>query len=100
MVALFKERALRKLYLALVAGVIAKEEGTIDNFLGKKHGYQGQTVYGSVDEKKKGRRAITYWKCLRRSKSVRRCLRSRDFTGRTPVGSPRSFKLNRTSDAR
>ena len=59
MVALFKERALRKLYLALVDGVIAKEEGTIDNFLGKKHGYQGQTVYGSVDEKKGRGRSLT-----------------------------------------
>ena len=81
MVALFKERALRKLYLALVDGVIAKDEGTIDNFLGKKHGYQGQTVYGSVDEKK-GQRAITYWKCLRRGKSAT-VVCCEPFTGRT-----------------
>ncbi len=81
MVALFKERSVRKLYLALVDGVIAKDEGTIDNYLGKKHSYQGQTVYGSVDEKK-GQRAITYWKCLKRGKSAT-VVCCEPFTGRT-----------------
>jgi RluA family pseudouridine synthase len=69
MIALFKERSICKLYLALVDGVVVKNEGTIDNYLGKKHSYQGQTIYGSVDEKK-GQRAITHWKCLKRGKSA------------------------------
>jgi RluA family pseudouridine synthase len=81
MVALFKERAIRKLYLAIVDGIVAKEEGIIDNFLGKKHSYQGQTVYGSVDDKK-GQRAITYWKCLKRGKSAT-VLCCEPYTGRT-----------------
>ncbi|SRR5581483_5507966 len=81
MVALFKERAIRKLYLALVDGVVAKDEGTVDNFLGKKSTFQGQTVYGAVD-RKEGQRALTYWQCLKRgaSASVMRC---EPFTGRT-----------------
>lgn len=81
MIALFKERAISKLYLALVDGVIEKEEGTTDNFLGKKHSYQGQTVYGAVDERK-GLRAITHWKCLKRGKSAS-VVCCEPYTGRT-----------------
>jgi RluA family pseudouridine synthase len=81
MVALFKSRNIRKFYLAIVDGVMDKNEGKIDNFLGKKHEFQGQTIYGSVDEKK-GMRAITFWKCLAKYKtaSVVCC---ELFTGRT-----------------
>lgn len=81
MAALFKERSVHKLYLAIVDGSLAKGEGTIDNHLGKKHGYQGQTIYGAVDAKK-GQRAITHWKCLNkgRSASVVCC---EPYTGRT-----------------
>ncbi len=81
MLALFKERGIRKLYLAVVDGVMEKDEGKIDNFLGKKYSYQGQTVYGSTDQKD-GERAITYWKCLAKGKtaSVVSC---EPYTGRT-----------------
>lgn len=81
MAALFKERSVTKLYLALVDGILAKEEGTIDNYLGKKSGFQGQTIYGSVEEKK-GMRAITFWKCLKRGKSAS-VVRLEPHTGRT-----------------
>ena len=81
MILLFKKHEVRKLYLAIVDGALEKNEGKIDNFLGKKHSYQGQTIYGFVDEKK-GQRAITFWKCLSRSKtaSVVYC---EPYTGRT-----------------
>jgi RluA family pseudouridine synthase len=81
MLVLFKERGIRKLYLAIVDGVMEKEEGKIDNFLGKKYSYQGQTVYASTDQKD-GERAITYWKCLAKGKtaSVVSC---EPYTGRT-----------------
>ncbi|MGC1879082.1 MAG: RluA family pseudouridine synthase [Rhabdochlamydiaceae bacterium] len=78
---LFKERAVRKLYLAVVDGVIAKDSGRIDNFLGKKHSYQGQTIYGSVGEKK-GERAITDWKCLTKGKTAS-IVSCEPYTGRT-----------------
>ncbi len=81
MIALFKERQVRKVYLALVDGAVPKEEGTIDNFLGKKHSYDGQTVYGSVEEKK-GQRAITYWKIFKRGKMAT-LLSCEPYTGRT-----------------
>ncbi len=81
MEALFKERGVSKLYLALVDGVPSKDEGTIDNYLGKKSSYQGQTIYGSVEEKK-GMRAITFWKCLKKGKSAS-VIRCEPHTGRT-----------------
>jgi RluA family pseudouridine synthase len=81
MIALFKTRGVRKLYLAIVDGIVNKDEGKIDNFLGKKAQFQGQTIYGSV-EKNKGVRAITFWNCLSRGKmaSVVCC---EPLTGRT-----------------
>jgi RluA family pseudouridine synthase len=81
MLHLFKERGVRKLYLAIVDGAVDEDEGKVDNFLGKKHGYQGQTVYGAVEEKK-GKRAITYWKCLKRGKTAS-VICCEPWTGRT-----------------
>lgn len=78
---LFKERAICKVYLAIVDGVIEKKEGLIDNFLGKIHSYQGQTIYGAVDEKK-GQRAVTFWKCLKKGKAAS-LLACELHTGRT-----------------
>lgn len=81
MILLFKKLKVRKLYLAIVDKVLEKDEGKIDNFLGEKHHYQGQTIYGSVEEKK-GRHAITYWKCLAKGKNA--CIVSCEpYTGRT-----------------
>lgn len=81
MIQLFKERAVRKVYLAIVDGIVEKEEGLIDNYLGKKQSYQGQTIYGVVDEKK-GQHAVTYWRCLKRGKSAS-LLACEPYTGRT-----------------
>jgi RluA family pseudouridine synthase len=58
--ALFKQRKIEKTYLAIVDGV-PKNEGVIDNFLGKLNAYQGQTLYGEVSESE-GLRACTVWK--------------------------------------
>ncbi len=69
MLELFKERSVQKLYLAIVDGSVEKEEGMIDNYLGKKSSYEGQTIYGSVPSSK-GLRAITSWKCLSRTASA------------------------------
>lgn len=81
MVDLFKVHKVRKHYLAIVDKPLEKAEGKIENFLGKKHSYQGQTIYGAVDEKK-GQRAITYWKRLAQCKSASVVL-CEPYTGRT-----------------
>lgn len=64
---LFSTRSISKLYLAVVEGKLSSKRGVIDNFLGKKGGYQGQTLYGSVPEKE-GMRAITHYHLLAQSK--------------------------------
>jgi 23S rRNA pseudouridine955/2504/2580 synthase len=81
MVVCFKERAIVKLYLAIVDGKILKDEGTIDNFLGRKLALEGQAVYGSAPQNK-GQRAITHWKCLNRGKSAS-VVCCEPYTGRT-----------------
>ncbi len=81
MEALFKKREVHKIYLAIVDGKVAQDEGVIDNALGKIHSYQGQTIYRAVDAKK-GKRAITSWKCLKRGKQAS-LLQCEPYTGRT-----------------
>jgi RluA family pseudouridine synthase len=81
MIALFKERAVRKIYVAVVDGIVEQEEGTVDNYLGRKHHYQGQTIYGAVS-KKDGQHAVTHWKCLKRGKRAS-LLVCEPYTGRT-----------------
>ncbi|MBX3719313.1 MAG: RluA family pseudouridine synthase [Parachlamydiales bacterium] len=81
MISLFKEHAVRKLYLALVDKTVKKEKGKVDNYLGKKSAYQGQTIYGEVD-RKKGQHAITLWKCLKSVKTASLLL-AEPVTGRT-----------------
>ncbi len=63
---LFSERKVQKFYLAIVLGKLKQEEGTIDNYLGVKGSYQGQTLYGKVE--KNGLRAITSYCVLAQSK--------------------------------
>jgi RluA family pseudouridine synthase len=78
---LFKERQIHKSYLALVDGKMLKEEGTIDNYLGKKHSYQGQTIYGAVS-KNEGVHAVTEWKVAKRGDKATLLL-CHPLTGRT-----------------
>jgi 23S rRNA pseudouridine955/2504/2580 synthase/23S rRNA pseudouridine1911/1915/1917 synthase len=75
----FKNHHIRKDYLALVDGVPAKTSGRIDNFLAKKHVYQGQTCWGSDA---KGLRAITSWKVLKKG-NLAALVHCQPETGRT-----------------
>ena len=68
--ALFAKREIKKLYLAIVDGRIKGKKGIIDNYLGKKAGYQGQTLYGEVADQDKGLRAITHWHSLATSETA------------------------------
>lgn len=78
---LFSQREVQKLYLALVDGEVVQKELVIDNFLGAKGGYQGQTVYAATSEEK-GKRAITHIRCLIAKKNSSLLLCS-PKTGRT-----------------
>jgi 23S rRNA-/tRNA-specific pseudouridylate synthase len=77
--ALFKERKVRKEYLAIVDRIPKTRSGVIENSLGKKGWYEGQTIWGEVA---KGAYAKTEWildKGLKRA-SLLRCF---PVTGRT-----------------
>ena len=76
---LFKERKVHKVYLAIVDGVPEKLQGKIDKPIGKKGGYEGQTIYG-VSEK--GASALTLWKKLR-SVEKAALIQCEPLTGRT-----------------
>lgn len=78
---LFKQRKVFKRYLAIVAGFPAKSSGRIDNFLGKIADYEGQNLWGIVDQNK-GMRAVTDWQCLSRGKHAT-FISCAPLTGRT-----------------
>jgi RluA family pseudouridine synthase len=67
-IALFSQRKIEKIYLAIVDGKIEEKEGVIDNCLAKKGQYQGQTLYGEAKEG--GLRAITHFRTLQRNKEA------------------------------
>lgn len=62
MFAIFKQRQIKKTYLAIVDGVVKPAQGIVDNFLGKISIYQGQTLYGAMSKEKGGLWARTVWK--------------------------------------
>lgn len=79
---LFHNHLVKKKYLALVSGVPKKISGKIDNFLGPKHRYEGQTIYGEVAEKQGGAHAITEWE-LKEQNGKLAILLCTPITGRT-----------------
>lgn len=79
MVRLFKDKKVRKEYLALVDGVPAKKQGAIENTLGKIATYQGQTLWGSVEG---GLPARTEWR-VEKEGELASLLRCFPITGRT-----------------
>ncbi len=63
MVALFKDRKVKKKYLALVNGIPRTGHGIIRNYLAKLHTYQGQSIWGECAQEK-GLIAITEWQAI------------------------------------
>lgn len=69
MVNAFRQQKVEKSYLALVDGVPSKRAGIVDNYLGKKHSYQGQAIWGKVNPNQ-GLHAITEWQLAHAGKDV------------------------------
>lgn len=65
----FRELAIHKRYLAIVDGRLAKDHGTIRNYLGKKHSYTGQAIWGAVAAEK-GQYAETEWHLIKQGKEA------------------------------
>ncbi|MGK5594978.1 MAG: RluA family pseudouridine synthase [Parachlamydiaceae bacterium] len=78
---LFAQRKIHKYYLAIVDGLPKHTQGIIENYLGKKHHYQGNAIYGQVS-KDKGLIAITKWIVKQRGKRAALVL-AEPITGRT-----------------
>jgi 23S rRNA-/tRNA-specific pseudouridylate synthase len=79
MIELFKEKKVKKEYLALVDGLVRDKTKTITSKLGPRHHFQGQTLYGSSPI---GQEAITEWELIGTGikSSLLKC---RPITGRT-----------------
>lgn len=78
---LFKERKIDKTYLALVDGVPHTRSGEVENYLGKLHSYEGQSLWGTVS-REKGAYAYTGWKIKSAGREVA-LLECKPATGRT-----------------
>lgn len=81
MVEAFKTHAVEKVYLAMVDGVPHQPSGVIDNFLGKIHEYEGQTIWGAVSPQE-GHHAQTAWELQKKGEQTA-LLRCYPKTGRT-----------------
>jgi len=77
----FKNFQVEKRYLAIVDGNILKQSGVIENYLGKKRAYAGQTIWGAV-KPSDGLPAITEWQCIKKGK-LSTLVACRPKTGRT-----------------
>ena len=77
--ALFSQREIQKLYLAVVEGSIVKVPEKVDNFLEKKQSYEGQTLYKSGSS---GQRAITHFHVWKKGEEAS-VLLCQPVTGRT-----------------
>ncbi len=81
MIQLFRRHQVVKTYLALVDGKPDKRKGVIDNYLEKKHTYQGQALWGG-SKAGSGLHALTEWE-IEKSGEAASLLRCYPKTGRT-----------------
>jgi RluA family pseudouridine synthase len=81
MISLFREKKIRKTYLAIVDGIPKQRSGIVDNYLGKLHQYAGQALWGAVNSGK-GVHARTEWLFKKAGKETA-LLICHPITGRT-----------------
>lgn len=77
----FKQHQVGKTYVAIVDGHVSGNAGIIENTLGKKKIYHGQTLWGEV-ERSQGLYAYTAWRCIQAGKDAS-LLHCYPKTGRT-----------------
>ena len=78
---LFHSYQVHKVYDAIVDGIPLKNRGSLENFLGQLHTYQGQALWGEVD-KQHGKYAHTAWQIEKKGQAAA-WLRCSPKTGRT-----------------
>ncbi|MEC7839013.1 MAG: RluA family pseudouridine synthase [Chlamydiota bacterium] len=82
LIELFREKKVRKEYLAIVSRIPKADCGIIDQPIGKIHEYQGQSLWGIVSLKKGGDSARTEWKVLKKGAGAS-LISCAPITGRT-----------------
>jgi len=65
----FKQLRVNKVYWAIADGVMEEKKGTVKNHLGRKAFFQGQTIWGSVSNRK-GVLAHTNWEKLKQGRDA------------------------------
>jgi 23S rRNA pseudouridine955/2504/2580 synthase/23S rRNA pseudouridine1911/1915/1917 synthase len=65
----FKQFEVEKRYLAIVDGLLDQAKGKVENYLGKKRAYAGQTIWGAVSASR-GLYACTEWERLKRGRGA------------------------------
>lgn len=65
----FRQFQVHKRYQAIVDGIVDQSKGIIDNYLGKKQDYAGQTLWGVVSASH-GFHACTEWERLKKGKKA------------------------------
>jgi RluA family pseudouridine synthase len=63
----FKQLQVHKRYLAIVDGILEQPKGEIENYLGKKRAYAGQTIWGAVSAAR-GLYACTKWERIKKGR--------------------------------
>lgn len=82
MIDAFKTHRVEKIYLAIVDGTLRQPSGIIDGYIGKIHEYEGQTLWGSISDVRKGQYAVTAWELEKKGNQVS-LVRCYPKTGRT-----------------
>ena len=62
----FQDRETKKSYVALVAGIVDQDIGTIDLPIGKQKSQDGNYMQWAINGEEKPREAVTHWKVSRR----------------------------------
>lgn len=78
----FREKKIKKEYLAIIDGIPKTPEGIIDLSIGKVCELKGQSLWGPLSIKKGGANALTLWKVLER-KGNAALLKCSPITGKT-----------------
>ena len=81
MIPLFRKREVKKIYLAIVDGVVDSKAGKCEGRLAKKSGHGNKAVWGTV-KSKEGKESLSLWKCLETGKRAS-YLELRPVSGRT-----------------
>jgi RluA family pseudouridine synthase len=70
LVSQFKQFQVNKRYLAIVDGWLEQSKGKIENYLGKKRAYAGQTIWGGGANPSRGLYACTEWERLKKGQKA------------------------------